>query len=50
MLKTYDLLALKKEEGGHYTVGLSHLASREPGSAATALSAGVVPEIAEKEA
>lgn len=23
MLKTYDLLALKKEEGGHYTVGLS---------------------------
>ena len=23
MLKTYDLLALKKEEGGHYTVGLN---------------------------
>lgn len=24
MLKTYDLLALKKAEGGHYTVGLSN--------------------------
>jgi hypothetical protein len=23
MLKTYDLLALKKADGGHYTVGLS---------------------------
>jgi len=23
MVKTYDLLALKKEEGGHYTVGMS---------------------------
>lgn len=23
MVKTYDLLALKKEDGGHYTVGLS---------------------------
>lgn len=50
MLKTYDLLALKKEEGGNYTVGLSHLASSESGSAATALSAGVVSDLAEKEA
>ena len=23
MLKTYDLLVLKKEPGGHYTVGLN---------------------------
>lgn len=29
MLKTYDLLALKKAEGGHYTVGLSKLAVSE---------------------
>lgn len=27
MLKTYDLLALKKAEGGHYTVGLCSLTS-----------------------
>ncbi len=32
MLKTYDLLALKKEEGGHYTVGLSQQALSEAGS------------------
>lgn len=29
MLKTYDLLALKKAEGGHYTVGLRGPASSE---------------------
>lgn len=29
MLKTYDLLALKKAEGGHYTVGLRQQASSE---------------------
>lgn len=32
MLKTYDLLALKKAEGGHYTVGLSKQAVGEVGS------------------
>lgn len=34
MLKTYDFLALKKEEGGHYTVGLSELALRDAGAGA----------------
>ncbi|NJD35436.1 MAG: NYN domain-containing protein [Betaproteobacteria bacterium] len=29
MLKTYDLLALKRAEGGHYTVGLSNQAASE---------------------
>lgn len=29
MVKTYDLLALKKEEGGHYTVGMSQTTSVE---------------------
>ena len=29
MVKTYDLLALKKEEGGHYTVGMSQATSAE---------------------
>lgn len=32
MLKTYDLLALKQEEGGNYTVGLSSLAMAETNS------------------
>lgn len=31
MLKTYDLLALKKAEGGHYTVGLKQQALSEAG-------------------
>jgi uncharacterized protein (TIGR00288 family) len=31
MLKTYDLLALKKAEGGHYTVGLRQQVSSEAG-------------------
>lgn len=31
MLKTYDLLALKKAEGGHYTVGLHSEVNRKPG-------------------
>lgn len=34
MLKTYDLLALKKAEGGHYTVGLSKQAVCEAGEKA----------------
>ena len=29
MLKTYDLLTLKKEEGGHYTVGLRQAGAME---------------------
>ncbi len=29
MLKTYDLLALRKETGGHYTVGLAEVALSE---------------------
>ena len=29
MVKTYDLLALKKEEGGHYTVRMSQAMSAE---------------------
>lgn len=36
MLKTYDLLALKKAEGGHYTVGLSKQAVCEAGCKAEA--------------
>ncbi|MDC7713371.1 NYN domain-containing protein [Vogesella sp. LYT5W] len=32
MVKTYDLLALKQEEGGNYTVGLSSLAMAETNS------------------
>ena len=36
MLKTYDLLALKKAEGGHYTVGLSKQAVGEAGGKAEA--------------
>lgn len=36
MLKTYDLLALKKAEGGHYTVGLSKQAVSEAGGKAEA--------------
>lgn len=36
MLKTYDLLALKKAEGGHYTVGLSTQAVSEVGNDAEA--------------
>ena len=36
MLKTYDLLALKKAEGGHYTVGLSKQAVSEVGDKAEA--------------
>ena len=43
MLKTYDLLTLKKEKGGHYTVGLSHLALSEAGAAAATLSSDAVP-------
>lgn len=39
MLKTYDLLTLKKEEGGHYTVGVSHLALPEVGVGADTLFA-----------
>lgn len=36
MLKTYDLLALKREDGGNYTVGLCQLtASANGGTAAT---------------
>ena len=34
MLKTYDLLALKKAEGGHYTVGLKQQPSSEAGGKA----------------
>lgn len=49
MLKTYDLLALKKEHGGHYTVGLNHLALRDAGQPAPSLAAGVVAEMAEKD-
>jgi hypothetical protein len=30
MLKTYDLLALKKAEGGNYTVGLRQQTLSEP--------------------
>ena len=37
MLKTYDLLALRKEEGGNYTVGLSQVALSEDALAANAL-------------
>jgi len=36
MLKTYDLLSLKKAEGGHYTVGLSKQAVGEAGGKAEA--------------
>ena len=36
MLKTYDLLALKKAEGGHYTVGLSRQAVSGAGAKADA--------------
>lgn len=36
MLKTYDLLALKKAEGGHYTVGLRQQALSEAGGKAEA--------------
>lgn len=36
MLKTYDLLVLRKEEGGHYTVGLSKLTSTESGAVVAA--------------
>jgi len=36
MLKTYDLLALKKAEGGHYTVGLRQQALSEAGGNAEA--------------
>lgn len=39
MLKTYDLLTLKQEEGGHYTVGLSQLAQGEAGVSSTSSSA-----------
>ena len=39
MLKTYDLLTLKQEEGGHYTVGLSQLAQGEAGVSSTSNSA-----------
>ncbi len=50
MLKTYDLLALKKEEGGHYTVGLKDLAPREPGSEAATVPTSNVTAKAEREA
>jgi uncharacterized protein (TIGR00288 family) len=40
MLKTYDLLALKKEKGGHYTVGLSEQALSELGAEAVTVAAG----------
>ncbi len=36
MLKSYDLLVLKKEEGGHYTVGLRHLELSEAGASTEA--------------
>lgn len=38
MLKTYDLLALKKAEGGHYTVGLSKQALSEEEAATSTVN------------
>lgn len=41
MLKTYDLLALKREAGGHYTVGLAEMALSDTNvAAAPALATG----------
>lgn len=44
MLKTYDLLTLKKEEGGNYTVGLSQLALSEAGATAEMVSRNTIPQ------
>lgn len=44
MLKTYNLLTLKKEEGGHYTVGLSQLALSEAGATAEIVSGSSVQQ------
>lgn len=44
MLKTYDLLALRKGEGGHYTVSLSHLGWSGAGSVAESLPSETVQQ------
>ncbi|WP_179402225.1 NYN domain-containing protein [Burkholderia guangdongensis] len=45
MLKAYDLLALKKENGGHYTVGLAHSGLRECSASSAAPTTGVSSEL-----
>lgn len=49
MLKTYDLLALKKGDGGHYTVGLRSLAANATNGASANSSTHVSEPVAEVE-
>ena len=44
MLKTYDLLTLKKEDGGHYTVGLSQQTLSEVGAIAEIVAGNSVQQ------
>lgn len=49
MLKTYDFLVLRKEEGGHYTVGLAQLPAKDTSTLLVDAPTSETSQMVEKE-